>query len=129
MEEEKKNIEQVKNKKITVTCIELESNPNNENQINKFRFKTDIGDITWKPKIDKIDYINGLKRISKIPMDTGNIPPFIVDIGKIIGEKTKVIIEGVSYMVMKTKDAEGDDVTYRFFTSEKYIESWKIVQE
>ena len=123
MEEDKKT-EQVKDKTIIITAVELESNPNNPAEINRVRFKADIGDITWKPKIEDVKYIDGMKVIGKKTATIEDLPSIIKLMGKTIQTKGNIKFENVNYMVMNTKDAEGTDVKYRFITSEKVLEKW-----
>ena len=126
MEEDKKT-EQVKDKTIIITSVELESNPNNPAEINRVRFKADIGDITWKPKMEDIKYIDGLKQIGKKPATIEGLPSIIKLMGKTIQTKGSIKFRNVSYMVMNTVDAENTPVKYRFINSEKILEKWEIV--
>ena len=126
MEEDKKT-DFVKDKEIVVNAIELESNPNNAREIVRVRFKTDIGDITCKPKMEQTEMICGMKKISQVPITDDKIPNVLIQMAKEVNIKGFAKYKNVSYGIMKTKDAEGEEKIYRFINSLSMIEKWELV--
>ena len=93
----------------------------------KITFETSKGNITWKPKDDKTEYRDGLAIQRKVPSLIEDLPQKVKDIGKEIIDKGKCVVL-VNYNWWETNQ-DGEAVTYRFITSKKTLDDWKIIKE
>jgi len=127
MEEKEKQIEYINKVDVTLTAIEVETNPNNQEEVTRLKFNTDKGFITWKPKKQKSEYRNGLNILKIVPYTIDSLPSKLLTIAKVIQEKGNIRLN-VSYTLM-TVEKDGFDKEYRFFTSEKIFDTWEILPE
>lgn len=122
----------LKDKAITVKSVLLEQSKEDVTRIAKIRFETNIGDITWKPKLNETKFmsINGVNVPTRsiVDMKYDNVPAKITDIVKKIQEKGDIKMK-VDYMKFDTTDAENHAVSYRFINSEKLLERWTFIEE
>lgn len=116
--------EYVKEKEVEITAITIELEKGNE-EVRRIRFESDK-DITWKPKIQKEEFEDGIKIQKTVQMKKDEIPTLIKDIAKKISKEGKVKIKA-SYSIYNTENSEGDSVSYRYITSEKTLNSWIIL--
>ena len=114
-----KEFEVVKNKIVQIGRVEIEPSSFNPEQIQRIRFKTDAGDITWKPKIKKEEYRDGIVVLKSIPMEMDFLPDKIKQIGKILQDGGLVKMK-VQFMKMTTEE----EIEYRFIRSEKTLAKW-----
>ena len=112
---------------VNITGVEVETNNFNPELVNKIRFKTDKGDITWKPKVQKSKFLSGLKVLSSEQMNIGELPDSILKIGRIISEKGNLNMK-VNYTVMEDV-VDGEKKVYRFITSQKTFDKWAILPD
>ena len=127
MSEDKEN-KYVKDKEVLITAIELETSPKSVTDIMKVRIKTNVGDITWKSRKQVAKIVNGFKLMAFVPINIEDLPHILKDIASITMEKC-ICKAKVEYSIMKTTDAEGQEVTYRFILSDKILDNWKILTD
>ena len=112
---------------VTLSVVTVETNPKNNVEVSKVIFETNKGNITFKPKISRSTFQDGLKIVVKEPITVGEVPDKVREIGRIAAEKGRVKVL-VSYNVWNT-EKDGEPITYRFITSEKTLDTWKIIPE
>lgn len=127
MVEEQKDKGFVEDREVTVSTIELKVNRNNEEVIDKITLETNKGNITWKPKVSKTTYEGGFKVLNVVSMEKDLIPKILQEIAAISNERGTCKVK-LSYTWWKTEQ-DGEKVTYRFITSAKTLEKWKILSE
>jgi hypothetical protein len=124
MENEDRRIEQVDKATVVITGIKAEMEKDNSELIKRISFETNKGAITWKPKTDKKVFQNGFQVIRTLPMTLEELPDKMKVWANIIQTEGKIIAI-VNYTTM-TVDKDGEDVTYRFITSEKAFATWEL---
>lgn len=118
----------VKGQEVVVTAIQAEMNNQNQDEIRRFRFVSESGDITWKPKVQSKELIKGIEILKTQPMLASQIPDKIVTIQAHINQYGMVKLKA-NYSKMDTENAEGTPVTYRFIQSEKTLGKWEILPQ
>lgn len=112
----------VMDRKVKVTEVGIRAD--NE-EVQQVRIKTDIGHITWKPKVLNETFEKGIVVSSMVRMKKDQLPQKILDIAQKVQEKGSCDVK-VSYATF-TKEVDGEEVTYRFIRSEKTLDHWEIV--
>jgi len=125
MNEDDKIIEYVENRELDITSVDIETNTNNNTEVRRVIFNVGENRITWKPKVSKEEYKDGLKIISKIPMTIDALPEKLKKIGSICQSMGKCKVKA-NYTAMTT-DNDGQEVTYRYITSPVTLEKWEIL--
>jgi len=125
MEKEIKEQDYADNVEITITSVEVRTNPNKPEEVSKIAFETSKGKITYKPKTQKEEYRDGLKILTTKAAKIEELPEVIKRIGGEIASKGNCIVTA-SYNLWNT-DADGEPVTYRFVRGDKMMCSWVIV--
>ena len=125
MSDEKKETEFVQGVEVVLTGIEVETENNDPTMVKRIKFDTNKGNITFKPKLHKEEFRNGLKITSVVPCTVETIPQKIIDMAKKIQELGSLRLN-VEYTVMST-EKDGEEVKYRFITSMKTFEKWIVV--
>ncbi len=116
----------VKDVEVTVSKIGFDMNPNTENDILKITFETTNGNITWKPKREKITHLHGaIEKREKVCMDLFNLPEMISKMGMELSKHGSFKAK-INYTVMKT-EVDGESKIYRFITSEKTFNQWSLI--
>ena len=124
MEKDKK-MDFVKNAEVTVSGIEIETDPNNSENVKRIRFVTDKGNVTWKPKITEKRFVGGIIVLSKVPMRIISLPQKLEEMSKLLQMDGTIKLR-ISY---STLEAEKDGIVtlYRFIMSEKSFNDWEIL--
>lgn len=125
MEEEKK-FEYVEQQELEVKEIKLELDNPDIIRIKKIRITTNIGDITWKPKIERTQFVSGFKTTRMDMMTIDDMPEILKKIQHVVTESGKCKIKA-SYQLFNTTNPEGTPVQYRFITSGSFLEKWEIL--
>ena len=125
MTEDNKTTEFCKEVPVTLTGIEIETNPQDILEVKRIRFESSKGDITFKAKVEKEHFQDGIKIKSIVPIKINEIPEEIKNVAKSIQEKGSVKMN-VNYSLMKT-EVDGEPKEYRFITSMKTFNEWKII--
>jgi hypothetical protein len=125
--EENKTTEFIKEVPVTITGIEVETNPQEVLEVKRIKFITDKGDITFKPKVEKETYQDGMKILSTVPVNTNEIPEEIRAVAKTIQTKGSIKML-VNYTLMKTMQ-DNEPKEYRFITSMKTFKEWKDITD
>jgi hypothetical protein len=110
---------------VTISAVEVRTNPRNPEEVTKIAFETNKGRITYKPKVTKEEYRDGLKILSTASASLGDLPEIIKVIGSTIASKGNCVVKA-SYNLWDT-EVDGEAVTYRFVQGESMIRSWQIV--
>jgi len=126
-QEEPKEFERICKKEFEVTGIEVETNKYNVSEVQRIRFKTSIGDITWRPLMVKEEYRGALKLKKTLPCEVDMLPQRINEFNTLLTDKGKFKIIG-DYTKMKG-EKDGEVIYYRFINSEKTLNEWKIQKE
>jgi len=113
--------------KIEVTGVEVQTNMNNVEEVKKVVFETNKGSISYKPKIAKQEYRDGLKIGSIVPALVDDIPDIIRSIAKEASNKGKCIVTA-SYHIWNT-EKDGEPVTYRYVQGSTMLDKWKIEEQ
>ena len=124
--EEKKEPKKVTKQQLVVQMVELKED--NDGNIQKVIFVTDKGNITYKPKIGDEGFEDHYKihRPMK-PCRRSDLTPFMNELAKMAHIEGKASVLG-SYMVWETKDADNNDVIYRFVQGNKMFEEWSFTK-
>jgi len=125
MEEKPKKTENVKDKEKNLVKIQSETEEQQMKRI-KFIFEDDFI-VTWKPKVEKKEYINGIELIKKCSMEITDMPLKLIKLAQQVNKQGYVKLK-ISYKVMTTVDGDGNPVKYRFIISEKTFNSWEILK-
>lgn len=125
--EEKKEHEAAKDVEIIVTSVETELLTGSNQAIKRMKFVSDVGDITWKPKITKSEYQGGIKVLQTLPMEIDLIPKKVHEIGTSCQEKGRCKVKA-TYQIWNTTQ-DGKPVTYRFIGSLKMFEKWEVLDD
>jgi len=112
---------------VQVNAVSIKTSNSNSGEVSKIIFETNKGNITWKPKIEKIEHRNGLKIIKKVPCLIDDLPKKVTDIATIATNDGKCTVI-VCYNWWKTEN-DGQPVTYRFLLSETTLDKWKVIVE
>lgn len=121
---EDRKIENVEKAMVVITGIKAEMEKDNQELIKRLSFETQKGVITWKPKIDKKIFQNGFQVVRTMSMTLEELPDKLKAWANIIQTEGKLVAV-VNYTTM-TLDKDGDEVTYRFITSEKAFNLWEV---
>ena len=121
-----KQTEIVKDAEVILKGIELEMNPQNQDEVKRIRFKTDKGDITWKPKMQKTQLMDGLKIQRTQSMELGDLPKKLSTWGTQLSDVGSIKLK-IQYTKM-VADVDGCDTVYRFITAEKTFDRWEEVK-
>lgn len=123
-ETEQKEKDYAKGMDLIVSSIQVLTDPKNAAIVSKVVIKTDKGDITHKPKIEKKQFQNGIEVISRTEPCIDDLPQIIKDIAKVVSETGKCEVVG-AYSIWNT-EKDGEPVTYRFVQGEKMLNEWVI---
>lgn len=119
-EQEKEYIEGAEIKITQVEC-----NTDNGEEIKKIIFTTNKGNITYKPKMLKEEFREGIKMNMVKPCSFESLPNIIKQIAKTCQQKGTCLVN-VAYNVWNT-EKDGMPVTYRFISGVKTLSKWVIV--
>ena len=126
MEQEKK-MEYITKKECVLTGITARKSKTNE-ECEKVTFRTNIGDITWKPKTIKKSFRCGIEVEETVMHEIDMLPKKLQDWAKMLAEKGHMQVT-IDYTKM-TVDKDGTPTEYRFITSEKTLnENWILREE
>ena len=125
MVEEKKGF--VDGVEVIVSTVEVKTNQRNNQQIDKITLITNKGNITWKPKCNKVEFQGGFKIINTVPMELDLLPPKLNEIAMACNEQGQCKVK-IYYSYWETEQ-DGSLVTYRFITSQKTLDKWEIIKE
>jgi len=117
----------IKDTQIRINSVELKESTQEKGIIEKVIFNTENQRITWKPKIEKKELVQGFKVIKKVPCEILELPKIITEINQECNNKGFAIVK-LSYNYWETEQ-DGRPVTYKFLTSAKTLESWKLIKE
>lgn len=123
MAEQNEN-EYVKDVEVEITGIEKVLTQDHK-AIAQFRFSTTKGVVTWKPKIPKEEYQDGIKETKSILMPKDDIPEKIKEMGKKIASDGKVKAK-ISYSIF-AKEVDGEEQEYRFIRGRKTFDEWELL--
>jgi len=93
--------------------------------VEKIIFESDKGNITFKPKIERIEWRKGIEVISSSQAKFDELPDKLSQFSTIANEKGFVKLIA-SYTVWNT-EKDGSPVTYRYIPGMKSFDEWKIV--
>jgi hypothetical protein len=96
-------------------------------EIKKITFTTNKGNVTWKPKVERRQMLNGMECNEKVAMQITNMPIELIEFNQTINRlgSVKAII---CYGIFDTEQ-DGQPVTYRFIKSFKEFKKWKLVED
>lgn len=120
-------VEVIKDAEFEITGVDLEMNPQKESEVKRIRFKTNKGDITWKPKVTKKQLMDGLTILKTVSMELGQLPKKLSEIGEITSDKGRIKVKGQYSKGVAIQD--GNEITYRFITSGKTFDKWELIKE
>ena len=124
MENEKTEFKQAKDQKMTLIGITLETSKDNLH-VDRVRFVTERGDITYRPSITKEEFRDGFKVKSEETPLISELHPKIKDLARLVQAKGKQnLICNYTYM---EEDQDGQPKTYRFINNVKILEEWRLV--
>ena len=127
MENEKKERDFVENVNVDVMSVEVQTSMMDSTEVKKVVFETSKGRISYKPKIAKQEYRDGLKIGTIVSPKVDELPQLIRDIGKHVQNKGKCTVN-VAYNVWNT-EKDGEPVTYRYVQGSTMLDKWVIVKE
>jgi len=125
--DENTTTEHIKGVEVELTKVSIESNPNNQEEIKKITFETNKGNITWKPKVIRTRRVAGCEVKDKVAMQMEKMPENLKKLGTMAHNEGRVILL-VNYTLMNTT-MDGEPREFRFITSEKTFNDWKIIEE
>lgn len=112
---------------VGVSSVEVETSSLNKEEVTRITFVTDKGKITYKPKVAREEYREGMKIKSVVSCFISDLPDKIKEIAKEANEKGKAKVI-VAYSIWNTiKD--GEEVTYRYIKGAAMLEKWKLLKE
>lgn len=120
--DQQKKFEFVEEKNHILMEIKLEINDLKPNEIDRIIFVIDDGQITWKPKITKEEYFEGLKKVSSKKMSIENIPNKLKEIGNFLKLNSKMRVLACYNIMTVTEDNETK--SYKFLKSIKEFDKW-----
>jgi len=116
-------VDKVENVQIVITKVSVDLNPRDPKLVDKVSFKTEKGDITFRPKETVSEFQEGIE-INKVEsLKLANLPQKIKDIASACSEKGKKEVKG-SYSAL-TKTVDNEKVTYRYIYA-KDLENWEL---
>lgn len=121
--ETEKNRSYVKDKEVVITAVEVETANMSIDEVKKIRFVTNVGDITFKPKVFTTKIINGLQVKHKDFMKLSQIPDKIKEISQKCMQIGQVSMK-VEYATFESEDAEGQPAIYRYVMYQSQIDKW-----
>jgi hypothetical protein len=122
-----KEREYVDGVEVGIQSVDIDTAYKDPNQVAKVTFKTDKGDITYKPKINRTEFREGLKINKKEPCLIDDLPDKVKQIAKKTQE-VGIVTVLVSYQVWNTT-VDGEKKTYRYIQSSKTLDKWQIIEE
>jgi len=110
---------------VQINEIEVQTSKLDREQVEKIRFHTNKGDITYKPKVERTENRNGLliKRREACLID--DLPEKITNMANMIA-KSGTITVVVAYSIWNT-EKDGEAVTYRFIQGAATLAKWHVV--
>jgi len=125
MEDQDRKIENITQAQIILTGIKLEMEA--EEKIKRLAFETNKGTITWKPMVEKKVFQQGFEVFRRVQMSFEELPEKLQAWANILQKEGKMHIIA-NYTVM-TVEKDGEEVSYRFITSEKTLNTWEVTTE
>ena len=122
--EAEKNIQKMEKVEFLVEGIELEMEAN---FIRRVVMTTSKGRITYKPKTQRTEYLNGFKTIKTDSIKLDEMPDILLDINNKVKENGVCKAKG-TYMLMET-EMDGEKVNYRYVQGEKMMDEWELVSK
>ena len=110
--EENKTVEVVENATLVVTGVESIMDMTGE-KVAKVRLNTEHFDLTWKPKLWKSVFNQGMKVLSKDKPTIDQLPQELKDIAGVVNIAGRLMIQNVKYRKMTTS-VDGQLQMYRF---------------
>ena len=123
--QEKKEYEYVDGVEVEITEIEVIPTSDNPEEVHQIRFHTNKGDITYKPKIEKIEHRKGMAIKRKIACLIDDLPEKIPKMSELIAKHAKITVS-VSYTAWTT-EKDGEPKVYRFLQGAAVLEKWIIL--
>ena len=125
--EEKKERDFAKEVTLTVTSVEAKMDQRDTEVINQMVFVTNVGNITYRPKVNHEEYREGIKMLSQKPAIMLELPGIVKEISKKVQADGKCLVTA-SYSIWNTQK-DGVDVTYRFIQGASTMLKWAILEE
>lgn len=110
---------------VTISSIEVETNPKDVEEVQRVVIKTPDGNITYKPKTMKEEFKDCFKVKSSVPMKFTELPQKLKDLARRVSEKGFARVRA-SYSIWNTT-SDGKDVTYRYIRGTKMMDSWELL--
>ncbi len=120
-----KEREYVNDVEIEVSSISLQAGKNPA-EIEKVIFETEKGNITYKPKIDKEERVDGFKIASKAAPCVDDLPKNLKELNVELNKAGTIKVKA-TYQVWNT-EMDGTPVTYRYVMGAKMFEKWQLVK-
>ena len=118
--------EYVKDAEVEITSVEAAVDSKTET-VSRVVFETSKGRITYKPKVEKANYIEGIKMVQNVPCNPMELSESIREVGRAINSRGTIKVI-VTYQVWTT-EKDGEPVTYRYVNGRKMMDSWKVIKE
>ena len=110
---------------MEITEIEVKPASDNPEEVIQVRFHTNKGEITYKPKVEKIEHRKGLTIKRKVPCLIDDLPEKIPKMSELIAKHAKITV-CVAYTAWHT-EKDGEPKIYRFLQGAATLEKWVIV--
>lgn len=95
-----------------------------DGEILKVIFDTDQGKVTYKPKIDKIETIKGIRIMKSVLAKFDEVPDKVLEIAREVNKKGGANYF-INYMAWTTQ-VDGKEQTYRYVQGEPMLNEWKL---
>jgi len=127
MEKERKERDYAKEVTITVTGVEAKMDHVEAEVVKQMVFITNVGNITYKPKVAHEEFREGIKLLSQKSAIWLELPGIIKEISKRVLADGKCLVKA-SYAIWNT-EKDGVPVTYRFIQGANSMLSWAVLEE
>lgn len=118
----------VEGAEIQVSGVSVNTNPRDPEEIFRVVIEFNEGkQVTWKPKIKKEEFKDGIKIVNTVPMKLSELPSKLKQIGKIVNMKGFCKVKA-SYNVWNT-EKDGNPITYRFVQGLNPFDKWEVLSQ
>lgn len=124
MTEEKKEF--IKDVEVSIMAVDVAMDQKESNVIKKITFGTSKGNITYKPKMETTEYLEGLRVTKTVSCTIDKIPTIIKQIGNEI-RLNGTCHAKVSYNYWET-DTDGVKKTFRYIQAPN-LAKWEITSK
>lgn len=114
----------IKDREVRIGEVNVQPFYNDAERVQRIVFKTDQGDITFKPKMLEEEHRGGIKYTKLVHCKVDELPEIVKRIGVLIASRGLTITKA-TYMA-GTMEKDGQEVMYRFVQGEKMLEQWEV---